>query len=246
VNRYGIRQFTIGPNWDFLFLQNWDMDDSGADFIVKTQFKNFWTTEIGYSYDQVRYNQFTPDLKPLPDGSTKVYPNPKIFFEVTSNNTRPVWFDFQLIHRFHFVNFPFYFHGRTREWSGTLNAKLGENFRTALSTNLFQERFEDGRKFQNRGSLAWRLSGNFTRKWQARILLQYSSALDPERFVYVPGLDDYSAFRKDRIAVNSLVAYDFNARSAFYVGYNSDSYSPEDPFRRGKEFFMKLSYLFSY
>lgn len=245
LDRYGIRQLTIGPNWDYLFLQSGGLDDSGLDFIVKSQFTNFWTSEIGYSYDQVRYNRFTPDLKPLPDGSTQVYANPKVFFELTTNNSRAVWFDFEISNRFHFVNFPFYFHGRTRNWSGSLNAKLGQNFRTAIIANLFQERFENGDKFQDRGSVVWRLSGNFTRKWQARILLQYSSAIDPERFVYNP-LIDYSEFNRQRVAVNSLVSYDFNARSALFIGYNSDSYAPQDATRRGKEFFMKLSYLFSY
>lgn len=246
LDRYGIRQLTIGPNYDYLFLHSGGLDDTGLDFIVKAQFKNFWTAEAGYSYDQVRYNRFTPDLKPLPDGSMQVYANPKVFFEVTSNNTRPVWFDLAFTDRFHFVNFPFYFHGRTRNWSGSLNAKLGQNFRTNLIATLFQESFEDGRKFQDRGSIVWRLSGNFTRKWQARMLLQYSSDIDPNRFVYLPGLVDFSQFKRDRVAINSLVAYDFNARSALFFGYNSDSYSPQDPLRHGKEIFMKLSYLFSY
>jgi len=248
IDRYGIRQLTIGPNWDFLFLQDGGgLDDSGADLVVQAQFKNFWKAEAGYSYDQVRYNRFTPDLKPLPDGSTKVYANPKVFFELKSNNNRAIWFDLALSNRFHFVNFPFYFHGRTRNWSGSFNAKLGQNFRTSLLAFLFQERFENGDKFQDRGSLAWRLSGNFTRKWQGRVLLQYSSAIDPNRFVYVPEKNNYaSEFTQKRIAVNSVIAYDFNARSALFVGYNTDSYSPEDPLHRGKEFFVKLSYLFSY
>lgn len=247
INRYGIRQLTIGPNYDFLFLHNGGLDDSGADFIVQAQFKNFWNAEVGYSYDQVRYNRFTPDLRPLPDGSMRVYANPKIFMVLTSNTSRAVWFDLELSDRFHFVNFPFYFHGRTRNWIGSFNAKLGQNFRTSLIANIFQERFENGDKFQNRGVLVWRLSGNFTRKWQARLLMQYSSEIDPDRFVYTPGITDYtSGFTQSRLAVNSLVAYDFNARSALFIGYNSDTLSPNDPRQRGQELFMKLSYLFSY
>jgi hypothetical protein len=246
INRYGIRQLTIGPNYDFLFLQNGDLDDSGADLILKAQFKNFWTAEAGYSYDQVRYNRFTPFLQPLPDGSTQVYVDPKVYLNVTSNNSRAVWFSFDLVNRFHFVNFPFFFHGRTRDWSGSFNAKIGERVRSAVIANLFQESFEDGTKFQNRGSVVWRISGNITRKWQARVLAQYSSALDPALFVYTPGVVDYSKFNRERFAVNSLVSYDFNARSALFVGYNSNTFSPQDPFLRGKEFFMKLSYLFSY
>jgi hypothetical protein len=246
LNRYGIRQLTIGPNWDFLFLQNGDLDESGLDFIVKSQFKNFWTAEMGYSYDQVRYNRFTPDYQPLPDGSTQVYDNPKIFFEVTSNNSRAVWFNFALTDRFHFVNYPFYFHGRTRNWSGSFNAKIGERIRTAVVTNLYEESFSNGDKFQNRGSIVWRISGNITRKWQARVLMQYASSIDPDLYFYNPTLTDFSRYNRERFAINSLLSYDFNARSALFIGYNGNTYSPQDPFLRGKEVFMKFSYLFSY
>jgi hypothetical protein len=76
--------------------------------------------------------------------------------------------------------------------------------------------------------------------------MQYASSIDPNLLIYAPVNPDYARFNRQRFAVNTLVSYDFNARSSLFVGYNGNTYSPQDPFLRGKEFFMKLSYLFSY
>lgn len=247
VNRFGIRQLFIEPNYDFTHLQDGRVDDAGADLTVAAQFKNFWVAVAGGSYDRVRFNKFTPDHQPLPDGSTRIYVNPKIFLGLASNPNRRVSFDFSLFNRFRFVNFPFNFQGRTRNWSGSVNWKIGDRLRTSLNASLFQERFLDGAKFQNRGSIIWRVSGNFTRKWRGRVLTQYSSRLDPNRFVFDTRPETFSdRFGQKRLAINSLLAYDFNARSALFIGYNSDRFTPDDPTRRGKEFFVKLSYLFSF
>ncbi|MBZ5551680.1 MAG: carbohydrate binding family 9 domain-containing protein [Acidobacteriia bacterium] len=247
INRYGIRQLFIEPNYDFTHLQDGRVDDSGADFSISAQFKNFWSAGLDWSYDRVRFNRFTPDHLPLPDGSTRIYVNPKYVVELSSNENRQFSFSFELENRFRFVNFPFNFQGRTRNWYVTVNWKIGDRFRTSLSTNVYQERFLNGAPFQNRASLIWHVSGNLTRKWRARLLAQYSSEIDPKRFVFDPHISDFSlAFGQKRLAINSLLAYDFNARSALFIGYNSDRFTPNDPTRRGKEIFLKLSYLFSF
>lgn len=247
INRYGIRQLFIEPNYDFTHLQDGRVDDSGADFSISAQFKNFWSAGLDWSYDRVRFNRFTPDHLPLPDGSTRIYVNPKYVVELSSNENRQFSFSFELENQFRFVNFPFNFQGRTRNWYVTVNWKIGDRFRTSLSTNVYQERFLNGAPFQNRASLIWHVSGNLTRKWRARLLAQYSSEIDPKRFVFDPHISDFSlAFGQKRLAINSLLAYDFNARSALFIGYNSDRFTPNDPTRRGKEIFLKLSYLFSF
>jgi hypothetical protein len=247
INRYGIRQLFIEPNYDFTHLQDGRVDDSGADFSVSAQFKNFWSAGLDWSYDRVRFNKFTPNHLPLPDGSTRIYVNPKYVVQLSSNENRQFSFSFMLENRFRFVNFPFNFQGRTRNWYTTVNWKIGDRFRTSLSTNVYQERFLSGARFQNRASLIGHISGNFTRKWRARLLAQYSSEIDPKRFVFDPFVSGFpSAFGQKRLAINSLLAYDFNARSALFIGYNSDRFTPNDPTHRGKEIFIKLSYLFSF
>lgn len=246
INRWGIRQLFLTPNYDFSHLQDGRLDDSGADIFVKAQFKNFWETEIGASQDKVRYNVFTPDYQPVPDGSTKVYTNPKVFLTLASNKSRSAWFTTSYRHRFRFVNYPFYFQGRTKDLTVEASLKLGRNIRTSLAAALFLESFSDGRKFQNRGDVVWRLSGNFTRKWHGRVLLQYASQLDPATRLNDPRSAFYSRFNQERWAVNSLVAYDFNALSSLYIGYNSSSISEDEISRKGNEFFVKLAYLFSF
>lgn len=246
INRWGIRQLFLTPNYDYAYLQDRRLDSSGADLIFGAQYKNFWESEIGISQDRVRFNLFTPDHQPVPDGSTKVYNNPKIWFTLSSNQSRSARFTAQYYHRFGFVNYPFYFRGKTQDLIFDASLKIGRNIRTSISTSLFRERFSDGQKFQNRGDVIWRLSGNFTRKLSGRLLLQYASQIDPSRFVWDPANTDYSRFVQKRWSVNSLIAYDFNALSSLYVGYNSNSVSLDETSLDGKEVFVKFSYLFSF
>ncbi len=69
----------------------------------------------------------------------------------------------------------------------------------------------------------------FTPKVRARILAQYS--------------DDIHG---SNVSIKSLFAYDFTARSALFVGYNRQRRTPLDLADLGNEFFVKLSYLFSF
>lgn len=244
INRWGIRQLFFTPNYDYAYLQDRRLDSSGADFIIAAQYQNFWKSEFGVSQDRVRYNVFTPDHQPVPDGSTIVYNNPKVFFTLSSNQSRSAWFTLQYSHRFRFVNYPFYFQGRTQNLLFDASLKIGQNIRTSISTGFFHERLPDGRKFQNRGDVIWRLSGNFTRNLSGRLLLQYASQIEPSRLVWDSG--NYSRFVQKRWGANLLIAYAFNALSSLYVGYNSNSVSLDQTSLDGKEVFVKLSYLFSF
>ncbi len=219
INRWGIRQIFIQPDYEATHLQDGRLDSSSAALVFSAEFQNFWQAEVGYTYDRVRYNTFTPDYQPAPDGRTRVYATPRIFMEVSSNENRPFSFSLEFENAFRFVNFPFYFQGRSRNWYATGNWKIGSRLRTSFSANLYQESYLDGRKFQNRGSFIWRFSGNLTPKWRARILAQYATQIDPNRFLYDPGLiDPSSLFGQQRFSINSLLAYDFNARSALFIG----------------------------
>lgn len=246
INRWGIRQLFLTPNYDYAYLQDKRLDSSGADFIIGAQYKNFWESEIGVSQDRVRYNLFTPDHQPVPDGSTRVYNNPKMFFILSSNQSRSARFTVKYVPRFRFVNFPFYFQGKTQDLILDASLKIGRNIRTSIGASFFRERLPDGRKFQNRGDVIWRLSGNFTRNLSGRLLLQYASQIDPSRFVRDPANSETSRFVQKRWGVNTLIAYDFNAMSSLFFGYNSNSISLDDTSREGKEVFVKLSYLFSF
>jgi len=83
--------------------------------------------------------------------------------------------------------------------------------------------------FQYRRFFINRVFYQFTSKWRARVLAQYSKDI-----------------HGNNLSVNSLVAYDFTARSAFYLGYNRQRRVPTDPGDLGHQVFMKLSYLFGF
>jgi hypothetical protein len=52
--------------------------------------------------------------------------------------------------------------------------------------------------------------------------------------------------RGQEFNVNSVVGYDFTARSAVFVGYNFQRQSPARPGDLGHELFFKFSYLFQF
>jgi hypothetical protein len=84
----------------------------------------------------------------------------------------------------------------------------------------------DRTPFQNRRLFVTRLNYQFTPKLRTRLLAQYSN----DRLGH-------------NLSVNSIVAYDFTARSAAIVGYNYQRSSPARPSDLGNEIFFKLSYL---
>ncbi|HUK86918.1 MAG TPA: hypothetical protein VLT85_04580, partial [Terriglobales bacterium] len=86
-----------------------------------------------------------------------------------------------------------------------------------------------GRPFQDRRFLISRTTYQFTPKLRARVLAQYESDIHGHN-----------------LSVNSLLAYDFTARSALFLGYNHQRHVPLQPADLGNEVFVKLSYLFSF
>ena len=88
---------------------------------------------------------------------------------------------------------------------------------------------EDGTPFQIRRLFVTRLAHQFSRKLRARILGQVANDRRGQEF-----------------NVNSVIGYDFTARSAFLVGYNFQRRSPLTPRDLAHEFFVKFSYLFHF
>jgi hypothetical protein len=226
INRWGIRQVFIEPNYDQATGVGGELEDSGADLFVRAQLKNFWTVRVGYSYDRIRFNDFTPQFGLL--STTRIYQNPKWRFEVGSNQNRPVFFDL-LYTSGKTVQFDERFHAFERRFDLTATARLGRRLRTDLTAVDIDEQIAGGPHFQTRHFLISRVNYQFTQKFWTRVLAQYA--------------DDR---RSSDLNVNSLVAYDFTARSAFYVGLNRQRNSPRQPFDLGNEVFVKLSYLFEY
>jgi len=74
-----------------------------------------------------------------------------------------------------------------------------------------------------------RLNHQLTRKLRTRVLGQVSNDRLGQNF-----------------NLNSIVAYDFTARSAAIVGYNYQRRSPGERGDLGNEFFLKFSYLFHF
>jgi hypothetical protein len=95
-----------------------------------------------------------------------------------------------------------------------------------FSGTWIREFLLDHTPFQNRRLFIGRVNHQFTPKLRMRVLGQLSNdRLGPN------------------FSVNSIVAYDFTARSAAIVGYNYQRGSPARPRDLGNEFFVKLSYL---
>ncbi len=92
-----------------------------------------------------------------------------------------------------------------------------------------RESLSTGEFFQNRRFLISRTNYQFTPRLRARVLAQYAGDRHGKNVV-----------------INSLLAYDFTARSAFFLGYNRQRTVPLNPADMGHEIFMKVSYLFSF
>jgi len=121
------------------------------------------------------------------------------------------------------------FYGRAQEAGLNATARLGNRLRWQVNVTQIDEDLLNGVHFQYRRFFINRVFYQFTSKWRARVLAQYSKDI-----------------HGNNLSVNSLVAYDFTARSAFYLGYNRQRRVPTDPGDLGHQVFMKLSYLFGF
>ena len=226
LNRYGIRQFFFEWNYDESNDTHKRLQDAGADFFFTAQLQNFWTLTASYSYDRDRFFAFTPDRQRL--DRTRVYIEPRIRASIATNENRPFWLYFQFTNR-KMVQFRDNFYGRSQTYDLQLNTKLAGHTKVIFNGQYVREFLLDHRPAQVRRLYITRITHQFTQKWRARILGQFSS---------------------DRLGrnwrLNSIVAYDFTARSAFILGYNYQKRRPHLENDLGNELFIKLSYVFDF
>jgi len=226
VDRFGIHQAFLELNQDISVLTNGLLDDSGSDADVSARFHNFWFARVRYSYDRVRFNEFTPDFQPL--APTRIYIIPRIRLTLQTNENRAVYLSYIFTKR-KMVQFAENFYGREQQHELGLTARILDRTRLQFAGTFVREFLLDATPFQDRRLFITRLNHQFTRKFRTRVLAQASSNRHGRNF-----------------NVNSIVAYDFTARSAFIVGYNYQRGSPLQPGDLGNEFFAKFSYLFHF
>ncbi|HXF06365.1 MAG TPA: DUF5916 domain-containing protein [Blastocatellia bacterium] len=225
LNRFGIRQIFLEPNYDHVALVTGEHDDSGADLRLRVQFKNFWSARAVYSYDRVRFHEFVDQTRL---DRMRVYIMPRVILGLTTNENRPVWLSLQVIRR-KFVDFRDNYYGRLWSYELNLNARLAGRTKLELRGLLFREYFMNGKLEENRSLILARIGHQFTPKLRARVLAQFNN-------------DN----RRNQFNLNSLLSYDFTARSALAIGYNAETISPEQPFRIGRELFVKFSYVLAF
>jgi hypothetical protein len=236
VNRWWTRQLFFNLNYDEANGTHGELQDSGTDASVAAQFKNFWRLEGRLAYDRVRFNEFAPcdstaacDARPTPSlASMRLYIMPRFVVHLTSNQNKPFSFNARFVHG-KLVQYDEFIYGSRTQLELSMNARLGERLRWELSGTQVRESLQNHAHFQNRNFLISRWQYQFTPKLRARLLAQYSG----------------DHHRTD-ISINSLLAYDFTARSAVYLGYNRQRRSPLDPADLGDVIFAKISYLFSF
>ncbi len=226
INRYGIRQIFIEPNYDESNGTRGELEDAGADGDFQVEFQNFWKTHFRYSFNRVRFFDFTPGFQRL--ATTHVYETPIYLVELSTNDSRMVSFD-ALFQTQKLVQYNENFYGSAKTLQVNATARLGNHLRWQLNAIQVNESLANGQHFQYRRFFISRWFYQFNQKTRARVLAQ---------------------FAKDRhgtnLSLNSLFAYDFTARSALFIGYNRQRRSPLDPGDLGNQFFVKLSYLFAF
>ena len=232
INRYGIRQIFAQLNYDESNGTRGELEDAGADADIRVQFKNFWNFETRYSYDRTRFYLFNPGFtrQACPDNlaCTRVYVEPFWQFILSTNTNRPYSGSIQYTTS-GLVQFGENFFGYQKRVDVSVNARIGEHHRVELTAVNAREYLRDHAYFQDRRFLISRWTYQVTPRLRGRVLAQY-------------GGDKHG----HNLSVNSILAYDFTARSAAYLGYNRQRHTPLDPADLGNVVFLKVSYLFSF
>jgi hypothetical protein len=226
INQHGIRQLFFGLTYQENNGTRGELEDSTADADFKMQFKNFWTAHAAYSFNRVRFFDFTPTLQRL--STMRVYETPNLQFELSTPMSQAVTFDISYSTQ-KGVQFNENFYGYAQILSLTSSSRIGTHLRVDLSGTEVRESLRDHSFYQFRRFLISRWSYQFTHKARARVLAQYAR-------------DKHG----NNVSINSLFAYDFTARSALFVGYNRQRRDPFDPGDLGNQVFVKLSYLFAF
>lgn len=226
INRDGIRQLTFAA----AFLQSngthGEIEDSAATGTFQVQFKNFWQAQVQYSYNRTRFYDFSPAFAQLP--FTRLYLTPYVQYQVSTPMSGIVTFT-AYYEPGRIVQYNEGFYGRARQGSINATARLGQRLRWQVSGVDISESLLSGLHYQHRQFYLSRVFYQFSSKWRARVLAQYAK-------------DKHG----NNLSVNSLLAYDFTARSAFYLGYNRQRRLPTDPGDLGNQIFVKMSYLFAF
>ena len=237
IDRHGIRQLFFIANQDISLDTSGVMQDSGSDADVRAQFQNFWAARVRYSYDLVRFNRFGAANCPPPFvcgpafarlSGDRAYIVPRLRFFLNSNENRRWYFNYEF--RFEKIaQFRENFYGRARSHLLGVSGRLFDRSRVEFYGTWIRELLEDGTPFQMRRLFITRMTHQFTPKLRTRVLAQVSNDRLAQNF-----------------SVNSIVAYDFTARSAAIIGYNYQRGAPTRPGDLGNEFFAKFSYLFRF
>jgi Domain of unknown function (DUF5916)/Carbohydrate family 9 binding domain-like len=239
INRYGMRQIFAQINYDENNGTRGELEDAGADADLRIQFKNFWNFETRYSYDRTRFFLFGPataisfpaftrQLCPDDLACTRVYVTPTWQFTLSTNSSRSYSASVGYITS-GLVQFDENFFGYQKRVDVSVNARIGEHHRVELTAVDARESLRDHVYFQDRRFLISRWTYQVTPKLRGRVLAQYAEDINGHN-----------------LSVNSLLAYDFTARSAAFLGYNRQRHSPLDLADLGNVVFVKLSYLFSF
>jgi hypothetical protein len=234
LNRGGVRQIFFEINQDISLDTAGLTQDSGSDADLRVQFQNFWSARVRYSYDLVRFHDFGAANCPPPFACrpafgrlapTRAYITPRVRLFFNTNENRPFFLSYQFTTQ-KIAQFRENFYGRSQTHFLGLTARLLGRTRVQFSGTIIREFLLDRTPFQNRRLFIARVNHQFTPKLRARLLAQFSNDRLGENY-----------------SLNSIVAYDFTARSAAIVGYNYQRSSPALPSNLGNEFFVKLSYL---
>lgn len=226
INRYGIRQIFVTLNYDESNGTQGELQDAGADAGLRVQFKNFWTLEAEHNYNRVRFNQFAPGFVPLEP--TQVYQTPRYEVSLSTNENRLVVVQ-AAFSTGKMVQFDEKFYGFAKSYQLTTGLRLGDHMRWDIAATRVSESLSNGAHYQDRDFVVSRTTYQFTPKMRARVLAQYANGIHGHN-----------------INISSLLAYDFTARSALFLGYNRQRHSLLDPSDLGDQLFIKLSYLFAF
>jgi len=241
-NRHSVRQVFLELNQDISMGTHGELQDAGSDAQVQVLFQNFWEATAIYSYDRVRFNGFTPPCLPLASAPcatqvpppfttlprTQVYIDPKVRLRLKSNDRRRLFFTYTFTVR-KGVQFAENFYGRQQNHELMFTARLFRSTRIDFNGQYYRELLLDHTPFQDRRLFITRINHQFTPKLRFRALGQVANDRHGQNF-----------------NVNSILLYQFTARSAAIAGYNYQKRGPTLPGDLGSEFFAKFSYLIQF
>ncbi|HEX9759268.1 MAG TPA: DUF5916 domain-containing protein, partial [Candidatus Acidoferrales bacterium] len=141
INRYGIRQIFFEVNQDIKLDTRGLTHDSGSDADLSARFQNFWFARIRYSYDLVRFNEFTPGFGRL--DRTRTYLTPRLRLFLNTNEQR-AWYVSYMFHWHKLAQFRENFYGRGQEHTLQVTLRPGPGTAVQFNGTWIRELLEDG------------------------------------------------------------------------------------------------------